>query len=133
MDESMKSDEPKGLLNEIEFDEMTEALINTSEAEGSGASEEAESSESIEDTAVAPADAESESDEEVEDVPEEGVPLSTVELVFADDSATTVVVDVDFQLVLRGVCNEAGERPVAFESVGDLTAEELRLLSKVIS
>lgn len=140
-------------LNEVELDEMTEALvktgdvviavdpaaeggdetavvnINIGEAEGSGASEAAEASESeVEVSDEAPAEAESETEESVDEVVEEVVPL-TVYLTF-DKDADRVPVEVteEFQLDLRRVCNEQGTRFTEFEVEGDLDSVNLRLL-----
>jgi len=122
-----------GSLNEVELDEMTEALIETGEAKGSGASEAAEANTSeVKESDVAPAESEELTEEVIDEVVEEVVPLSTVELVFEDDSAVTIVVDEDFQLLLRAVCQEQGARPTSFEAVGDLSSQELRLLSKAL-
>ena len=116
------------ILNEVELDEMTEALIETGEAEGNSTSEEVseESSEESKDEDAVSEEVTSDS------VPEEVVSLPTVSLEFANEEVITFDVDEEFQLVLRAVCQEQDARPIAFEAVGDISPEVLRLLSKAM-
>jgi len=141
MDKSMKSD-PTDIEVVVNVDPAKEGAdktvvgslneVNPGVADGNADSEETESSESIEDSAVAPADAASESDEEVEVVPEEAVSLSVVNLEFEDKEVISFDLDTDLQLVLRKVCNDQGARPVSFEVEGDISPQEFQLLRNVI-
>ena len=122
------------ILNEVELDEMTEALIETGEANGSGTSEAAEASESeVEVSDEAPAEAESETEESVDEVVEEVVPLPVVYFTFDEDKdKVDLVVDIDFQLKLRELCVEQNARPTEFIVEGDISVESLRILKKAL-
>ncbi|MHA2309822.1 MAG: hypothetical protein ACXABJ_11130 [Candidatus Heimdallarchaeaceae archaeon] len=131
MDESMKSDE-QGL------DEMTEALIETGEAQGSGTSEEVAevSSEENKDEGSDVASAKSETEDEVSEevssdtVSEEVVPLAVV-LTFDEETVGLDVTD-SFQIDFRDLCNEMNGRPDSYEVVGNtpLAVTFARILNK---
>ena len=88
---------------EVELDEMTEALVATGEADGNSTSEEVS--------------------EEVESL--------TVTLTFGDEVELLEVTE-NFQLDLRKVCNEQGSRFDEFEVEGDLSPQNLRLLMNAL-
>jgi len=107
-------------------------LKDTSEAKGNANAEEVSEISSESESEVAPADSDSDSEVTSDSVSEAVVSLPIVSLEFADEEVISFDVDADLQLVLRKVCNDQGERPTSFEVEGDISDQELRLLSKVI-
>ena len=94
-----------GIEDDLELDEMTEALIDTGEAKGSETSEAAE-------------------------VVVEVEPL-TVTLTFGDEDVELDVTE-NFQLDLRQACQDKNSRFDEFEVEGDLDPQNLRLLMNAL-
>jgi len=134
----MVSKNKEVVVDEVELDEMTEALIETGGADGNATSEEVAevSSEETKDEGsdVAPAESETEdeiSEEVTSDAVSEEVVSLTVTLTF-DDEAVELDVTENFQLDLRKACQDRNSRFNEFEVAGDLSPENLRLLLKAL-
>lgn len=97
----------KGVQDDLEFDEMTEALIETGEADGNASGEETE-------------EVSSESESE---------PVVSLSLQFGEK---TIGLDVtaDFAVDFPLLCNDIGARPDAFEYEGEIPADVLMTLTK---
>lgn len=133
-DELLKGDGVLEDMGAAEIAEVKEILDTPSEVKGETGSEDGSSEEGTTEVSdAAPAEADSEGGDDEEVAVEEVVSLPVVYFTFDEaKDRVELVIDVDFQLDLRELCNKHGKRPTAFEAEGELSPQELLLLTNVI-